>query len=177
MTILPRPALAPLALAAAFVAIPLPGAEARDTAWRTFTHNGSCFAAAYPTEDAIKAVQPRKAYISIRHLPSEDTWDTVAVVSGMGDITGAKATMVVDGEEFPLLVYGEAGYVKGAIEDSLVAAMGRGDEAKVRWNHDDRMAAHTFSLVGFTAARDEIDRTCARPTRPADAPAETASAD
>lgn len=147
--------------------------EARDTSWRTYAHNGSCFAVAYPTEDAIRAVQPRKAYLSIRHLPSEDAWDAVAVVSGMGDVTGAKASITVDGETFPLLVYGEAGYVSGAVEDALVAAMGRSTEAKVRWVDEDRMASHTFSLVGFTAARDEIDRTCVRPVAP---PAETAAA-
>ena len=154
------------------VALLATGTQARDTAWRTYSHNGTCFMIAYPEEDAIRAVQPRQAYLSLRHVPSEEAWDGIAVVSGMGDITGAKASIEVDGETFPLLVYGEAGYVKGAVEDGLVAALQRGATAKVRWSSESKMAGHTYSLVGFTAARDELDRTCARKASPAQARAE-----
>ncbi len=147
-----------------------PGAEAGGTdggmpvGWQTWTWRGNCFAIDYAKGPSISGVQNGDTYIAVKHIPREHNYDAVSVVSGFGDITGTQGTLEVGGQEFPLLVYGSAGFVRsGDPEHKVMELLGKSSEATVTWYRKDGMAVQTYDVTDFAAAKRTIDVGCPHP--------------
>lgn len=152
-----------LATAVALLTLAAPAA-AQDTAaggWETWSREGSCFALLLPSEGAIAELNKPKAYLSIKHTPAEQTRNSVAIVSGLGDKDGLSGQADVDGRLFQLLMFNGTGYVKtGEREDALLAAMSAGKELRVTWTSKDGMVVQSYQLEGMAQAKRSIDISC-----------------
>ena len=155
--------------------------------WQTWTWDGNCFAIHYAKGPSLTGVQNGDTYIAVKHLPRERNYDNVSVVSGFGDITGTQGTLEVGGQEFALLVYGNAGFVRsGDPEHRLMDLLAKSKEATVTWYKKDGMAVQSYDVSDFTAAKRTIDVACphvAPPSpvasaddKPAEKPTEPAAA-
>ncbi len=157
--------LASLALLALLAAAPARAETPRPAGWQTWTWDGSCYALVYA--DHTGSVGGRsldRAYIAVKHVPKEKTYDGVTVVSGMEVPAGAEAIVDVGGQEYPLLVFQGAGFVRsGEPERSLVEALGKATEAKVTWMFKDQLTVQNYRFEGFQAAKRTIDAGCPRP--------------
>lgn len=160
------------ALAAACIAASPAQAQKRPAGWQAWTWDGTCFAVVYASESSLPGgSSAERAYIAIKHVPKEKTYDGVAVVSGMDIPSGAEGLLEVNGQEFPLLIFGNAGFVRsGDPERQLVEAMSKASEAKVVWTLKDRLETQTYRMDGFETAKKTIDTACPR-SEPAPAPA------
>lgn len=151
-----------IAIAAALLATSLPlSAQEAARSWETWTRDGSCFAILFPKEGAIEKLNTPKAYLSIKHTPSEDTRNAVAIMSGLEETDGLTGRADVDGKLFELLIFNGNGYVKsGEREDSLIAAMVAGQELRVTWSGPAGMTVQAYDLNGMTLAKRAIDSAC-----------------
>lgn len=131
--------------------------------WQTWTWSGNCFAVAHPGGAAIPEVQAAKPYASVRHSPSEDSFDAVAISSGLPSGESYEGAAEIDGKTFDLLVYDGAGFVSSSREPALIEAMIKGAEMVVTWTQATGMVVHTYTLAGFTTAKRTIDGACPRP--------------
>ena len=132
--------------------------------WQTWTFDGSCYALVYADQSPTGASTER-AYIAIKHVPKEKTFDGVSIVSGIDVPVGAEAIIDVGGQEYPLLVFRGAGFVRsGDPERTLVEALGKASEAKVTWMLKDQLTVQTYRLDGFANAKKTIDVSCGRPS-------------
>ncbi len=135
--------------------------DARPDGWQTWTWQGNCFAFDYAKGPSIDGVQNGDTYIAVKHLPREKNYDNVSVVSGFGDITGSQGTLEIGGQEFPLLVYGNAGFVRsGEPEHKVMELLSRSSEATVTWYRKDGMAVQNYDITNFAAAKRTIDTAC-----------------
>ena len=131
--------------------------------WQTWTWDGNCFALLYAKPDA-NGMQTSDTYISVKHLPKERNFDNVAIVSGLGDLTGARATIEIADAELPLLVWKNAGFVRsGDPEKKLIDLMAKNKLATVTWFSKEGMITQTYDLTGFAEAKRKIDLSCPRP--------------
>lgn len=153
-----------IAVAAALLHLLPAQAQQRPSGWQAWTWEGNCFAVAYATSSSLPGGTSERAYIAIKHVPKESTFDGVAIVSGLDMPSGAEGLLEVNGQEFPLLVFGNAGFVRsGEPEQQLVEAMAKASEAKVVWTLKDRMETQTYKMEGFQTAKKTIDTACPRP--------------
>lgn len=163
-------ALASAALAAACLLLPAHAQQRPSAGWQAWTWEGNCFAVNYASGSSLPGGTSERAYIAIKHVPKENTFDGVAIVSGLDMPSGAEGLLEVNGQEFPLLVFGNAGFVRsGEPEQQLVEAMAKASEAKVVWTLKDRMETQTYRMEGFQTAKKTIDTACPRPAAPAKA--------
>lgn len=140
------------------------GKDAMPTGWQTWTWRGNCFAIDYAKGPSMAGVQNGDTYIAVKHIPREHNYDAVSVVSGFGDITGTQGTLEVGGEEFPLLVYGNAGFVRsGDPEHKVMDLLSKSRDATVTWYRKDGMAVQTYDVSDFAAAKRTIDVGCPHP--------------
>ena len=168
-----------LSLIAAFLAIAPALAEEQGpvAGWQTWTADGSCYALVYPSSvtGGRPGTKGDRAYIAVKHVPREGTWDGIAVASGMDVPVGAEATIDVGGKEFPLLVFKGAGFVRTAEDKMLVEALSKAEEARVSWMFRDELTVQTYRFKGFEAAHRTIDAGCPR-AKSADASADAPKA-
>lgn len=134
-------------------------------AWETWTKDGECFALLGMDPNAEVTVKPNaRPYIAIKNAPKLDNHNGVVVVSGFGDDTGNEGTLDIDGQEFGLLIYNGAGFVRsGEPEQKVVSALETGKEARVTWFRKDGLVIQLYKLEGFATAKKTIDTACPRP--------------
>ncbi len=145
----------------------VPRASAHPDGWQTWTWDGNCFAIHYAKGPSLAGVQNGDTYIAVKHLPRERNYDNVSVVSGFGDITGTQGTLEVGGQEFPLLVYGNAGFVRsGDPESRLMGLLAKSSEATVTWYKKDGLAVQSYDVSNFAPAKRTIDVACPHVTPP-----------
>lgn len=139
-----------------------PGAaqQSSPNGWQTWTWNGSCYAVLFPEDPGIDALKSKEAYAAVRHIPSENTTNSISFVSGM-DQAGIEGVAEIDGKPFSLLVFKGAGFVSsGERENALLAAMQAGKELVVRWTTADSMIEQKYTLAGLDQAKRTIDMGC-----------------
>jgi hypothetical protein len=178
--VLPSPEASPAALPApsseaagkaAAAAMPEgPVAGGRPKGWQTWTWDGNCFAFAYPKRENVAAIDRDGAYIAIKHMPAEKTFNSIAIVSGRGDDDGVSGSIEIEGQVFNLLMFAGTGFVStGPREDRLMDAMLKGGEAKVHWVSNDGLVSQTYQLDGIVEAKKTVDFACKVPQRTATA--------
>lgn len=151
--------------------------DAKPAGWQTWTWDGSCYALIYAQSSTVPGTASERAYIAVKHVPKEKTFDGVAIVSGINIPGDAEGIIDVGGHEFSLLVFNNAGFVRsGEPERSLVDSLAKASEAKVTWFLKDQMAVQTYKLEGFAGAKKVIDAGCPNPAKAeASAPEEPAA--
>lgn len=165
-----RPQLRTQALAALAAVLstlaPASAGDGRPAGWQTWTWDGSCYAIAYAEPGGDAPGLPSgtdKAYIAVKHVPKEKTYDGVTVASGLNVTPGTEGMIEVNGQEYPMLVFQGAGFVRsGDPERSLVENLSKATEARVTWVQKDKMTIQTYKVSGFQAAHKVIDAACPR---------------
>ena len=139
-------------------------AESRVAAdWEGHIEDTRCYNVTFP-QDSQGAPQARgKTYLALASYPRRDLYDSVTIVSGFADTTGAKVEATIDDKKsFKLLPFGEAAYAQsGQPEKDMIAAMKAGKELTVKWTSPKgRVITDQYSLIGFTATMDYINAHC-----------------
>lgn len=149
--------------AAASVAMSLPAAaQTAHQDWQAFRMDGKCWAATVPVSSEGSIPGRSGPYLSILNIPEEDVRGSVAIVAGFDEAGLGEASLEVDRRKFQVLPYGGAAFVaSGKPEAELIAAMRRGSELAVTWTtKDGDTATDRYSLMGFTASKNDIDAWC-----------------
>jgi hypothetical protein len=166
----PLTALAFALLACASLTAPAGAAGERPSGWQTWTWEGSCYAIVYaePGESAPGVPNgSERAYIAVKHVPKEKTYDGVTIASGLNVSPGTEGMVEVGGQEYPLLVFRGAGFVRsGEPEKGLVDGLSKATEVRVTWTLKDQMTVQTYKVAGFANAHKVIDAACPRSTPP-----------
>ena len=125
--------------------------------WMTKKEDGRCTAWTLPENG-----NDNGRYASIMNVPAEGVKNSVALSFGKKGAGKTKATANVDGQSFELLTYDQAAFAaSGKPEGKLIRAMKYGGEMKVKWvEADGTLTQDTYSLMGFTAAKNKIDADC-----------------
>jgi hypothetical protein len=164
-----------LALAAVWLAglVPAPLAAAEQTFvaayrdWGLFTYDDGerelCFITSEPKQQDGNYERRGPPAVLVTRLPSEPELDEVSVQSGYTYEEGSDVEVVVDGEaRFSLFTQGEYAWTRGPEDDdALIEEMKAGLEMTVRGTSTlGTYSLDTYSLLGFTAAYEAMDRTC-----------------
>ena len=164
-----------LALAAVWLAglVPAPLAAAEQTFvaayrdWGLFTYDDGerelCFITSEPKQQDGNYERRGPPAVLVTRLPAEPELDEVSVQSGYTYEEGSDVEVVVDGEaRFSLFTQGEYAWTRGPEDDdALIEEMKAGLEMTVRGTSTlGTYSLDTYSLLGFTAAYEAMDRTC-----------------
>jgi len=164
------PALATALLAGALAVTAAHAADGRPAGWQTWTWEGSCYAIVYAeTGEGLPGAPTgtERAYIAVKHVPKEKTYDGVTIASGLSLPPGTEGTIEVNGQEYPMLVFRGAGFVRsGDPEKGLVEGLSKATEARVTWVLKDQMTVQTYKVSGFPTAHKVIDAACPRGVPP-----------
>ena len=98
------------------------------------------------------------------HNPGEGTYNVVSVTAGYDYQSGSETEVDIDGRDFALFTRGGISWAYDARGDTnLVEAMRRGNRMVVRGTSSrGTLTTDTYSLSGFTAAYNAIEKACPR---------------
>jgi hypothetical protein len=150
---------------------PTPAAEQTFIAayrdWGLFEYEGDdgrlCFITSEPTEKDGNYERRGPPAVLVTRLPAEPELDEVSVQAGYSFEDGSDVEVVVDGEaRFSLFTKGEYAWTRSPEDDdALIDEMKAGLEMTVRGTSTlGTYSLDTYSLLGFTAAYEAMDRTC-----------------
>lgn len=139
----------------------------RFRAWTLYEYDDGatrlCYIASEPSASDGNYARRGPPAVLVTRLPAEPDSDEVSVQPGYPYLSDSRVAVAVDGsEKFTMFTQGEYAWTDGRSADAaLIAAMKRGREMTVRgtsqkntWSED------TYSLLGFTAAYNALQRTC-----------------
>ena len=135
-------------------------------AWRAFSFGdgGSkvCYMHAVPQNSEGDYTQRGDTYIQVTHRPAEKTVNVVNVVAGYSYKPGSEAEVEIDGNKHMLFTNGDGAWARdGKTDAALVAAMKAGNTMIVRGTSTrGTLTIDGYSLKGFTAAHNAIDKAC-----------------
>ena len=167
-----RLAFLPVALGLALFGLNAAGAQDRPKLiaefkdWDAFTYQEDgkpvCFISSSPLSTSPKNVQRGDIYILVTHRPDSKTLDEVSVYTGYPFVDSSVATIDIDGRNFELFTKDDTAWAYDADADKkLVRAMVRGSNMRILGTS--RRGTDTidnYSLSGFTAARNAINKAC-----------------
>lgn len=142
------------------------------TDWTVFTdvNPTECWAVSPPKETVntkdgrVVAVRRGKILLMVFSRPSEKVSEQVYFTGGYTFRKGSSVSLDIDGRSFELFVDGENAWAPSGSDDAkIVAAMKRGSKAVLSGvsERSGTVTKDTFSLLGFTAALDEVGKRCA----------------
>jgi invasion protein IalB len=167
-----------LATAAAAVAVALPlllagAAQAQDIKslgqfedWRAFTFqedgNKVCYMASQPQKEEGDYTQRGEVYAMVTHRPAQGTQNVVSFVIGYPFKEDSRVNVSIDGKGFTLFTHKDTAWAPDKETDrALVQAMRAGRTMIVKGvSTRDTETTDTYSLLGFTAAHNTIDKAC-----------------
>ena len=169
-----RPAFAfPLVLVTALAAAPhaAPAATMLGTgpfgdewfAWQdTEAGKRVCFMHATPQDMAPKGVTRGSVLLMVVHRPGDNARNVVSVVAGYTFAANSVVTVTIDRADFPMFTKDDGAWAYTADQDAaMVRAMISGSRMTVKGTSSrGTTTTDTYSLAGFTAAHDAIDRAC-----------------
>lgn len=165
-----------LAAVAASVALLPVGARAADqpepkhlgtfTDWNAFAYQEGGKPVCY-VSGAAKKRDPAKperkdTLILVTHRPAGKTQDVVSVLTGTPLRKEAETKLEIGDKTLPMFVNGQTAWATDAGTDkAIVSAMKRGKEAVLKTESAGAgKVTDTYSLAGFGAAMDAIDKAC-----------------
>jgi hypothetical protein len=143
--------------------------------WQAYTlttgENKICYAISVPKKMAPKSirrhgrtvkVQRGEVYITVTHRPATETENEVNVVAGYPFETNSQASYAIDGRKYTLFTMDDGAWAYDSKADNaIVTAMRRGKTLVVKGRSSHGTATtDTYSLTGFTAAHEAIDKAC-----------------
>jgi hypothetical protein len=137
-------------------------------AWRALSYKegGSnvCYMLSSPEKWTSEPKNVRRGDINIlvTHNQGRGVKDEVSVYTGYAYKKGSEVTLAIDGQDFELFTDGDSAWARDAKTDrKLVQAMVRGNSMVVRGTSSrGTLTIDTYSLSGFTAARNAINKAC-----------------
>jgi hypothetical protein len=143
--------------------------------WQAFTlttgDNTVCYAISVPKKMTPKTVrrngrtvrlQRGEVYVTITHRPATETENEVNVVIGYPFKKRSQVAYTIDGHRHNLFTMDDGAWAYDSKSDNtIVRAMERGKTLVVTGTSSHGTTTKdTYSLVGFTAAHNAIDKAC-----------------
>lgn len=121
-----------------------------------------CYIGSLPNRSVGAVGQRAITYVQVTHRPAAKAFDVVSVTAGYTYQPGSQVEVDIDGKDFSMFTKGGYAWTKDNARDvELVAAMRRGRQMTVRGTSArGTLTTDTYSLAGFTAARNAIDLAC-----------------
>lgn len=137
--------------------------------WNVFTTKDGgkavCYMASQPAESKGGPAKRGDAMVVISHYPADKAFDEVAVHSGFAIKEGQDSDVLIGGTTFKLFYKDGASWNRDASGDrAMVQSMKSGTAMIVKAipSSGGKLAEDTYSLKGFTAAHDALDKACGR---------------
>jgi hypothetical protein len=123
-----------------------------------------CYMGGVPTKEEGKYKERGKPLVLVTHRPGEKSFDVVEVRAGYDYKPGSEVEAMAGGTAFKLFTDGDTAWAHDAKGDAaLVAAMKRGATLVVKGvSSRGTETTDAYSLKGFSAAHDAIDKACGR---------------
>lgn len=164
-----------LAALAAVIWLAIPGAAAaqdkdlgafRDWNAQTYSEGGTkvCNTWSKPKKEEGNYSRRGEVFVFVAHRPGEARRNEVSFQIGYNFKNGSELTAEIGGNTFSLFTEGGSAWLRSADEDdAMVAAMKAGSNMIVRgFSSRGTATKDTYSLSGFTAAINAIDKECGR---------------
>lgn len=153
-----------LAAAPAHAAATLLGTFGDWYAW-TDTEPGNkkfCYMHTTPLDMAPKGVNRGDVYLQVIHRSADNSRNVVSIVAGYSFAPNAIVTATVDTTDFKLFTKDDGAWNETAAQDAaMVKAMVAGSKMSIKGTSvRNTVTTDTYSLSGFTAAHDAIDKAC-----------------
>ena len=136
----------------------------RDWHTYTFNENGNlvCYMASKPTNEEGEYTQRGDVYMLVTHRPAEASRDVVSVITGYTYGPETDAVVTIGDKLFELFTSENTAWARDSATDAnLVSAMKAGSSMIIKGTSSrGTLTTDTYSLLGFTAAYNEITRTC-----------------
>ncbi|KPP93095.1 MAG: Invasion associated locus B (IalB) protein [Rhodobacteraceae bacterium HLUCCA08] len=143
---------------------------AADTDWSVFVEDDpqECWGVSAPKQEEFfrdgspVSASTGEALLFVFYRPGAGVRGQVTYTGGYPFAGGSTVTLDIGGSEYELFTEGEWAWPATPEDDAtIVAAMKRGAEAKLTGRSGrGTTVAHTFSLLGFTAAVEEAEGRC-----------------
>ncbi len=143
---------------------------AEHKAWKAYSHvqNGEKVCYIYSEPIAKKGNYTRRGnpYVMVTRMvrrQDDGTIEEVSVTSGYPYKNGTNVRVRIDGKDYPFgLIHDEHAWADDEADDkTLVRAMRKGAKMTVRGtSRKDTYSLDTYSLLGFTKARQAIGKAC-----------------
>lgn len=164
-------AIAAMGLGVAMGATAPAGAETllgqhRDWTARSYEEGGAavCNMFSAPKRDEGDYTTRGEIIAFVTHRPDGQQWNVLAFDMGYPIQEGSEVTVEIGSESFSLFTRGDLAFSYPRDDAALVRAMRAGAEMIVRGTSARGTATRdTYSLIGFTAAHDAINRACDAP--------------
>lgn len=134
--------------------------------WHTYTYqeNGNlvCYMASKPTDEQGEYTQRGDVYLLVTHRPAEASRDVISVITGYTYGPESEAVVTIDEKLFNLFTSENTAWARDPATDAgLISAMKAGTSMMVKGTSTrGTETTDTYSLLGFTAAYNEISRSC-----------------
>ena len=134
--------------------------------WITFEFdeegNRVCYMASRPVKEEGNYTRRGDVYALVTHRPALGSFGVVSFVAGYTFRENEPVTVVIDGDQrFTLFSVDDNAWAEDADDPRLVDAMKAGVELVVQGTSSrGTLTTDTYSLLGFTAAFNEISRSC-----------------
>lgn len=134
--------------------------------WHTYTYrensNLVCYMVSQPTREEGEYSQRGGVFLMVTHRPADESRGVVNVITGYSYRPDSEATVTVGDSQFNLLTSEDSAWAKDSATDAeIIAAMKAGTSMTVVGTSSrDTRTTDTYSLLGFTAAYNQITQTC-----------------
>ena len=145
---------------------PMPEEIGKSQSWTAYTYaEGSgkvCYLVAEPAKKEPGNLKRGNVNALVTHNTGDKTTNTVSFIAGYPFAENAKVELDIDGRKFTLFTKNDTAWAYDSNADrEIVTAMVRGKEAVVKGTSSRNNATtDTYSLSGFTAALQSIDKAC-----------------
>ena len=130
----------------------------------SFIENGNrvCYIASRPTQDEGDYQRRGDIFLLITHRPAENSRDVVSFITGYTFQPDSEVEVTIGNQQFRLFTSNDTAWAYDADDDRrLVQAMISGTTMVVRGTSNrGTRTTDTYSLLGFTAARGQINDLC-----------------
>ncbi len=130
----------------------------------SFIENGSrvCYIASRPTRDEGNYTSRGDIFLLITHRPAENSRDVVSFITGYTYQPDSEVEVTIGSQQFRLFTNNDTAWAYDADDDRrMVQAMISGTTMVVRaTSNRGTRTTDTYSLLGFTAARNQINELC-----------------
>lgn len=134
--------------------------------WTAFVDKTSgkkiCYVGSKPKKSEGKYTQRGDIYVLVTHRPSENVVGEFNIETGYTYKSGSQPVVTIGGRTFKLFTKGSNAWAQNAKADkSLVSAMKAGSDMVVKATSSrGTLTTDTYSLSGFTAAYNAINKAC-----------------
>jgi len=133
--------------------------------WTAFSDGGDrriCYIGSLPQKAEGNYTRRGDTYVLATHRPAESVFGEISVEAGYTYKAGSEVEVNIDGRAFRLFTQGGNAWAYDERADQeLVAAMKAGSRMIVKGTSTrGTLTTDTYSLAGFTAAYEAINRAC-----------------